>query len=236
MSPVEISEKPNVAAVLQSNALLKAISAEDLSELTRVSRLVRAEKGEVLWFNGSEVDYIGLSATGFVKMVRTNSMGNDVTIELFGPGHLFGLMGAITGTGCPLTARAISDLWYLRIPKSAILDIYGHSIALKDVLIRKSALRLHGTVELMARLSSGKVEERIAAILLIVAESYAQTDSYGIRLMCPLTRQEICEMAGTTVESTIRVMSRWQKEGIVATDRQQIVILDEKRLNNILVS
>ena len=229
-------EKPNPIVVLQSNALLKAISSESIEELSRVSRPVRAEKGEILWFNGSQVDYVGLSATGFVKMVRTNSTGTDVTIELFGPGHIFGLMGAITGTGCPLTARAISDLWYLRIPKSAILDIYGNSIALKDALIRKSAMRLHGAVELMARLSSGKVEERIAAILFIVAETYAEKDSAGIRLKCPLTRQEISEMAGTTVESTIRVMSRWQKEGFVTTDRQQIIIRDEKRLNDILVS
>ncbi|MDR3690771.1 MAG: Crp/Fnr family transcriptional regulator [Fimbriimonas sp.] len=234
MALLEVHEKPRPMEVLQSNTLLNALTASDMGALAGASRLAHVERGEMLWFKGADVDFVGLSSDGWIKMVRTSPSGTDVTIELFGPGHIFGLMGAITGTGCPLTAVAVSDLWYLRIPKEVMLDIYGSSIALKDRLIRKAALRLHGAVDLMARMSSGRVDQRIAAILFILAESYAVKDLLGIRLQCPLTRQEISEMAGTTVESTIRVMSRWQKDGIVSTDRQQIVILDETRLNRIL--
>lgn len=220
--------------ILRLNALFGALKPDEMDHLAAVSRVVRAERGEVLWFQGADVDFVSLSFDGFVKMVRTSALGADVTIELFGPGHVFGLMGAITGAGCPLTAIAVSDLWYLRIPKQAVLDIYGKNVDLKDRLIRKAALRLHGAVDLMARMSSGRVDQRIAAILFILAESYAVKDPLGIRLQCPLTRQEIGEMAGTTVESTIRVMSRWQKQGLVTTDRQHVVILDDLKLTQIL--
>jgi len=234
MHPVPSVDKPKAINVLRSNAILKLLSEADLERLASSCRVVRAEKGEVLWFKGADVDFMGLAADGWVKMVRTSSIGNDTTIELFGPGHLFGLMGAITGTGCPLTACAIHDLWYVRIPKQMMLELYGQSIVMKDYLIRKAAVRLHGAVELMARLSSGTVEQRIAAILFILVESYAVKEPDGILLQCPLTRQEISEMAGTTVESTIRAMSRWQKEGIISTERQQILITDEARLARIL--
>ena len=89
-------------------------------------------------------------------------------------------------------------------------------------------------VDLMARMSSGKVEQRIAAILFILAESYGTRDASSLRLEVPLTRQDISEMAGTTVESTIRTMSRWQKEGLIVTDRQYVTISDEAALTEIL--
>lgn len=229
-----MTTKPTASAVLNSSSLLNALSHEELERLASVTRVARAERGELLWPSGAEVDFFGICASGFVKMVRSGADGTDVTLELMGPGQIFGLMGTITGTGCPLTAVAVTDAWYGRILKSTFLDIYEHSSALKDRLVRKSALRLHGMVDLMARMSSGRVEERIAAILFILAESYGLQEAEGTRLAVPLTRQDISEMAGTTVESTIRTMSRWQKEGLIATDRQFVTITNADALGAIL--
>lgn len=86
----------------------------------------------------------------------------------------------------------------------------------------------------MAKMTSGRVDERIAAILFLLAESYGERCPEGTRLQVPLTRQEISEMAGTTVESTIRVLSRWQKEGLVSTDRQYITLRDTHRMSQVL--
>jgi CRP/FNR family transcriptional regulator, nitrogen oxide reductase regulator len=229
------SERPRALAVLQSNTLLNALTYEQIEGLAKVCRPVYAERGEMIWWSGADVDFFGLAADGFVKMVRSCPNGNDVTMELFGPGQIFGMMGTITRTGCPLSSYSVTNLWYLRIPKKAFLDIYEQNIPLKDRLLRKTALRLHAAVNLMAHMSSGRVEERIAAILFILSESYGHKDPLGgIRLDVPLTRQEISDMAGTTVESTIRVMSRWQKEGIVSTERQHVVIQNTERLARIL--
>ncbi|MGV3614167.1 MAG: Crp/Fnr family transcriptional regulator [Fimbriimonas sp.] len=229
-----VLEKPSVRATLQANSLLNALSPEELERLGSSCRLVRASRGEVIWSNGATADFFGLSADGFVKMVRSCPSGVDVALELMGPGQIFGLMGTLTGAGCPLTAMAVTDLWYLRVPKQAFLDIYEKSVPLKDQLVRKTALRLHGFVDFMARLSNGRVEERIAAILFILAESYGHREPGRLSLRVPLTRQEIGEMAGTTVESTIRTMSRWQKEGLIETEHQFVTILDERRLNAVM--
>jgi len=234
MSVEEAIQRPRAMTVLQSNALFSVLTSPEMDSLASVARLVRAERGELIWFHGSEVDYVGLCADGWIKMVRSSPTGVDATIELFGPGQIFGLLGAVSGCGCPLSAYAVTDLWYLRIPKKTVLDVYEGNVPLKDRLIRKASMRLYGAIDLAARMSSGRVDERIAAILFLLSESYGVKDPTGIRLQVPLTRQEIGEMAGTTVESTIRVMSRWQKDGIVETDHQHIVILDELRLSKIL--
>lgn len=228
------TEKPTVQSLLQSSTLLNAITAEEMESLINTSRVVHAERGEVIWMTGDQVDFFGLSGTGFIKMVRGNSDGSDVAVELMGPGQIFGMMGTIAMSGCPLTAIAVTDLWYARIPKRPFLDIYEKNTVLKDRLVRRMTVRLHGAMDLMARMSSGRVDERIAAILFILGDSYGERKGNRMTLQVPLTRQEIAEMAGTTVESCIRIMSRWQKAGLVHTEKHIVTILDEKRLNQIL--
>jgi CRP/FNR family transcriptional regulator, nitrogen oxide reductase regulator len=231
---VDRSSKPLVQSVLHSSTLLNACASADVDALASASRVVHADKGEVIWLSGDSVDFFGLAGSGFVKMVKGAPSGADVTVELMGPGQIFGMMGTIASTGCPLTAMAVTDLWYARIPKRMFLEIYERSPALKDRLIRRMTTRLHGAMDLMAKMSSGRVEERIAAILFVLSDSYGERHGNQLTLAVPLTRQDIAEMAGTTVESCIRTMSRWQKEGLVATDRQHITVLDEARLAHVL--
>jgi CRP-like cAMP-binding protein len=226
--------KPSVQSLLQSSTLLNALTPDELESLAGLSRVVHVDRGEIIWMTGDQVDYFGLAGTGFVKMVRGNADGTDVAVELMGPGQIFGMMGTISMGGCPLTAIAVTDMWYLRIPKRPFLDIYESNVRLKDILVRRMTLRLHGAMDLMARMSSGRVDERIAAILFILADSYGERKGKAMTLRVPLTRQEIAEMAGTTVESCIRVMSRWQKADLVSTEKHFITILDEQRLTRIL--
>ena len=207
--------------VLQSSTLLNALSQEEKLELSRHCSQARASRGEVIWLNGDEVDYFGLLGHGFVKMVKGSYLGTDATLEIIGPGQIFGLLGAIEGTGCPLTAISVTDSLYLKILKSVFLPIYEKNFALKDRLIRRTSMRLHSKHDLIAQLSSGTVEQRVAAILLLL----------GLQLDVPLTRQDISEMAGTTVESTIRTMSKWQKEGIIETEKHYVTIKDKKAFN-----
>lgn len=206
------------------------LNALPLDELAPVCRVVEAVRGETIWSHGAQVDFFGAVDLGFVKMVRSSSEGQTVTAELMGPGQAFGMSGTVVGTGCPLSAIAVTTLRYARIPKAAFLEHYRESVATKESLLMRTVTRLHATTGLMARLASGSVERRIAAILETLAESYGRRENGLLRLTVPLTRQEIADMAGTTVESAIRVFSRWQKEGLVATDRRSIILLRPETL------
>lgn len=231
---METNERPSVVQSLEASPLLRCLTPEQKRTLAETCRVVHADRGEVIWLCGSEVDYFGLVASGFVKMVRTTGDGSDVTLELMGPGQIFGMLGTIERTGCPLSAVAVTNTWYVRIPKYAFLPLYEDCAPLKDGLIRLSATRLHTQNDLRARLSKGRVEERIAAILFMLADSYGERKGNTLRLRVPLTRQDIAEMAGTTVETTIRTLSRWQKLGYLRTRSHFIAILDEAALNDFL--
>jgi len=221
--------------VLASSTLLGSLSPEQMDHLLVRSRMAQAARGEVIWMDGSEIPYFGVVGTGFVKMVRSSAAGQELTAEIMGPGQSFGILGAIEGTGCPLSARAVSNLWYLRVSKADFLEMYGQNVPLRDHLIRRTTLRLRGAIDMMSRMASGRVEHRIAAVLIQLAESYGVEEPDGsMRLEVPLSRQDLAELAGTTVETTIRITSRWTKQGVLKAQYRSLTIQNLGRLLEIL--
>lgn len=223
-----------VLEALEMSSLLNALRPDQKASLAASAIPAQASKGEVIWLGGTNQDYFGLVRSGFVKMVRADTGGTETVLELMGPGQIFGMLGLIEGSGCPLSAVAVTDVSYLKIPKRALLPIYEQSMALKEQLIRRITTRLHNTHEILAHMTRGRVEERIASILLLLAQSYGERINDTIELQVPLTRQDISDMAGTTVETTIRILSRWQKEKILSTSKHYITILDEHALESFL--
>jgi len=228
-------ERPSKAAVINSCTLLNSLEEEALRRLTEVSHMAYAERGEPIWMAGAKAEFMAVVGVGFVKMTKSTPQGTEMAVELLGPSQAFGLMAAIEGRDFPLTAIAVTNTWYLKLPTREIQPIYARSSLLKDQVIRHIGPRLRKAHDMMSRLGSGKVEERIAAVLFILADSYGHETSDGVELDVPLTRADISEMAGTTTETAIRVLSRWQKDGIVATDRQMITILDQDALSDVLL-
>lgn len=232
----EVPEKPSLMAIIQSCSALNALSEQERLDLAKKSFIAYAERGEAIWLAGSPCEFFAIAGTGFVKMTRTTPQGSEVAVELLGPGQCFGLLAALEGRAFPLSAIGVTNCWYLKVPVRVLKELYNANAQLRDQMLRTLAPRLIRAHEMMARMSSGKVEQRIAAVLLLLGESYGRTGKLGgIRLSVPLTRQDVAEMAGTTVETCIRVMSKWQKSEIVTTDHQVITIRKVEELNAALL-
>jgi CRP-like cAMP-binding protein len=74
------------------------------------------------------------------------------------------------------------------------------------------------------------VEQRVAAALLRMANQSGRKTGDGIEIAFPITRQNISEMTGTTVHTVSRLLSAWQKDGMVKSTRKHIVVTDPHRL------
>lgn len=231
-----ITEKPSIDSVIGACSILNALTESERLRLSEQSFMAYAERGEIIWLAGSTSQNIDVVGSGFVKMTRSTPQGTEVAIELLGPGQCFGLLVAIEGREYPLSAIAVTNTWYLKIPTRQFMEIYNANASLRDHILRGLAPRLRKAHDMMARMSTGRVEQRLAAVLLILMDSYGEPLALGTRIAVPLTRQDLAEMAGTTVETSIRVMSKLQKEGILATDKQMITVLDSASLTESLLT
>jgi CRP/FNR family transcriptional regulator len=85
------------------------------------------------------------------------------------------------------------------------------------------------------QLSIGQVEQRIARLVLRLAER-AGTDrpGQGIWIPVPLTRQDLADLCGTTVETAIRVVSKMRRSGLMRATPSGILVMDRAGLTQVM--
>ena len=114
----------------------------------------------------------------------------------------------------------------LRVPK---IDFY-RLLKTRPSLVRGLLMALtHRLVQLTSRVADrtgGRVETRFARWFLQLSADVGQPTDSGVFVPMPLSRQELADLLGTTVETAIRIMSRWGKQGLVATRKEGFVISD----------
>jgi CRP/FNR family transcriptional regulator len=229
-----IPNRPANEAVIEACSVLNPLDPSLKESFSSQSYMAYAERGETIFMAGASSEFVAVVGAGFVKMTRSAANGQEITMELLGPGQCFGLLVAIEGRSFPLNAVAVTNCWYLKIPTRVFTEAYQSSGPLKDTIVRYIGPRLRKAHDMMTRLSSGRVEERIAAVLFILSDSYGTRTADGLRLDVPLTRQDIAEMAGTTVETTIRILSKWQKDGMLSTEKHFITLIGDNARTGIL--
>lgn len=227
-------ERPALLPVLSSCSLLNALSDEERGKLAQSSAMAFAERGEFIWVAGAPAHTIAIVGKGFIKMSRATAQGTEIAVELLGPGQCLGLLVAIEGREYPLSAVAVTNTWYLKLPTAAFMKVYACNASLRDHILRGLAPRLRKAHDMMIRMSTGRIEERLAAVLLILADNYGEDTPDGRRINVPLTRQDLAEMAGTTVETTIRIMSKMQKSETISTDKHVITLINSDALSAML--
>lgn len=216
--------------------LFEDLSPEELRESANYIQVKKYPKGEYIFFEEEAEPGIFILVEGLVKIIKETSDGRSVIVRLVFPGEVFGWIE--WGKSVPkfkYTAMAAlpSTLLYISNKDFINLAIKYPAIAIK--LTCDATHNLLQTYEVLKSIASGKVEERIAKLLLELAEKAGEKKNGKIVIKLPLTRQDIAEMTGTTVETTIRIMSRWKKQGIINTERGYIEILKKEELEKLLL-
>ena len=182
---------------------------------------------------GYPAHWFCLVKTGHVKIVRHARTGRDVVLELLGAGEMFGGVAVIERRPYPASAQATEPSAIVKIPQAAIVALAGR----EPSIIREIALmigrRLRGAHDSVTSLAADPVEARLAAALVRLADREGRRSAAGITLSFPLTRQSLADMTGTTVETTIRIVSRWLKDRVVVEAGGHLVLRDVDTLRSL---
>jgi len=214
--------------------LFSSLTDDDIDKTAECLKEEVFDKGEYIFMEGDPAEWLYIVKSGEVRIMKHSASGKDIILDLSSPCEIFGGVAVFDRKPYPASAQAMEpQTTVLKLPRnwlSTLIDRYP-AMASEAVIYLGSKLRDAHTM--MKNLAVEKVERRIASILLKLAEKGGEKDEKGITLTMHLTRQDIAEMAGTTVETTIRVMSRLRKEGILKSIEGKIVILNPERLAEI---
>src|SRR5689334_11292477 len=213
-----------LADFLRSCPVFAALPAEEIVTLSTAAREHRYPARAYVFSEGGAPAAFWLVRSGRVKILRQSRAGDDVVLEIVGPGEPFGGVAVLEGRAYPATAQALEPAVVVRIAPEAIVALAQRHPVLVRQMMMLLGRRLRGAHDSVTSLASDPVEARLAARLLRLAESEATRDARGLVLPFRLTPRTLAEMSGTTVESTIRVVRRWLAQGIVSEEHDQLVV------------
>ena len=182
---------------------------------------------------GDPAESLCIVKSGRVRIVRHSKAGKDVILELLGPGEIFGGVAVIENRPYPASAQAVEASVILKISAQALIAVSDRHPSVIRELALMIGRRLRTAHDSVKSLAVDPVEARLAATLLRLAQRDGQREKRGLALPFHLTRQSLADMCGTTVETTIRVISRWTRDGLVLDDDARLIVADVERLRAI---
>ncbi len=210
---------------LKQADLFRNMTSKDRQRLAAVSQERRFSKGETVFHEGRLSDSIWLVLEGRVHLLHYLAAGRVQTTCVMAPRETFCCLPALDRGVYPATAVAATSSRLLQIPTGVF-----HGMMEKSPTLLKETLCLFCNrlrqVEAKGCLAQDPVEQRIAQVLLTLQKKFGNT--------IPLMRQEIAEVAGTTVETAIRMLSRFEKAGWIRSARGKLEILQPGRLQRVL--
>lgn len=219
--------------MIRPKAVCGALSDDEVGRLQRISHHRRLTAGAVLFPGDREPDWFAIVMSGVVKLVKTQADGRQQIVGLQFPGAFLGQPGANPSS---LIVEAATDLELCCFSKAPFESVVRDHRELEQSLLRRTFDELDAARQWMFVLGRKTAEEKVASLILIMAENAATlecpTDGIAqparmIKFELPLSRTEMAEYLGLTIETVSRQMKSYKSQGLIATERTRVIhVLD----------
>ena len=206
----------------------------DLKALSANVTEARYEKGQNIFDEGDPANYFHVLTRGAVKCVKSSQGGKEAVLKILLPGDLFCCEAAVfDGKPHPGCAQPMGPVTVLKIPKQAYLTLLKTNPAAAIEVIKYLGGRLNEAQETSKTFALERADQRIASLLVKLAERTGRPSVEGIVLTLKINRQDIADMAGLAVETTIRTISKLTRKRLIAKAGRSLVIRDLKGLKSL---
>lgn len=210
--------------VLRAYPSFKPVPREDLLALG-ATRLERA-RGERFFQQDDPADAVYGIVSGRIRVVKQSPNGREVCLELLSVGELVAALAVLRNIPLPASGIAAEPTAVLRIPAERFRWLIQRHPWLSTRILDVVTQRLLDASESRLSLATEPVETRLAQTLLRLADKYAEERGEQLVFATSLTRQQLADLAGTTVETTIRILSKWTRMGMITSCSSRITVND----------
>lgn len=217
--------------LLRRIALFRRLSQPARARVAKAAHIRLYDRGELIFSEGDAGDVFIAIITGRVKVFKSTPAGKEIILEIFGAGDPLGAVAVYEGAPFPASALTLEPTQCLRIDQAAFYRLLEDDPSLVRGLLSGLTIRLAELTRRLAELSGARVEARFARLFLKLCDQIGKPDRRGVFVAMPLSRQELADLTGTTIETAIRIMSRWQKDDVLHTEKDGFVVIDRSALD-----
>lgn len=189
------------------------------------------QRGTMIFHRDQAGDALYIVGEGHVRIFLPGEDGTELTVDLAGPGDVFGELALLDGGSRSASAEAVEDVVLYTLTREAFLRAVETTPGLAVKLIELLGARLRHATVYAESLAFLDVQARLARLLLDLAGRHAgRRDGPAVEIDVDLTQAELASMVGATRERVNRALGALRAQGLVALRGRRIVLLDPSRL------
>ncbi len=211
-------------AALRHVALFANLSDAELDLVAARVREKRIERGAFFFHQGEPAENFHILKSGQVRIFQTTPEGTQVLMHFIQSGQMFGAIAAFGVKEYPASAQGDepSSAWVWNA--NTMRELVAEIPALALNALEHTAQIIQQLQERVRELQTERVERRVARALLRLARQSGKRIAEGVLIDHPLSRQDLAEMTGTNLYSVSRILSAWEKQGLVSSGRERIIL------------
>lgn len=206
------------------------------NELDKLDQIIQrkrpSHKGDHLFEAGKPLKALYAVRTGSFKTYTLSEQGEEQITGFHLPGDVIGF-DAIGDQAHPSYAQALETAMVCEIPFDNLDQLLDHVPKLRQQLMRLMSQDIHGDQQMMLLLNRKTAEEKLAAFLMNLAQRFGNRGFSRKEFRLTMTRGEIGNYLGLTVETISRLLGRFHKDELIHVDGKLIAITNMDELNKI---
>jgi len=209
---------------------LQTKEVERLDEIIQRGRPLQRDNH--IYNAGEEFRSVYAVRSGSVKSYTVSNDGVEQVTGFHLPGEIFGMDGIgqhrYTNSAVAMETSAVCEIPFNRLQELsiAIPSLQRHFFQLMSMEITNDQ-------NLITLLSKNSAEERVATLLLSISNRNLRRKLSPTRFRLPMSRADIGNYLGLTVETVSRVFGRFQKQGMLQVDKKEIEVLELDKLRQL---
>lgn len=167
---------------------------------------------------------------GYVRVYALSGQGKELTLIIHKPGEIFPLLTALSPSVFPYWIETTTSADIVSIPIDVFNSFIEENPDTMKHMSKELLGRLYRMFQRMEYLAFGSAEEKVASMLLILADRFGEKNGQQIDFNLPLTQKEIANLVGITREKTSSTISTYIKKGYLIYKGKHIIIKDKAGL------
>lgn len=219
--------------MIENIELFQNLAEPTLDRLRQQIRARKLAKSELLFSAGDPSDTMYLVQRGRIRIWTVSAAGAEVTLNVLGPGTVFGEIGLLDGSERTAGASALDAVDLLAISRSSFDSALERDPQLARNVISFLCERLRWVSARMEDSALRSAPERLSRMLVHLVQDYGVETPEGMQLSINLTQGELARWTHMSRESLNKILNRWSDEGLLVQSRGKITVQDQERLEEI---
>jgi CRP/FNR family cyclic AMP-dependent transcriptional regulator len=215
---------------LRNVSIFEELPERDLEKIAKLGTRKKFSKGNIILMEDEIGSALFIIIDGKVKVSRLDETGREAVLSILGPGEVFGEMSLLDGMKRSATCSALTDTEVLIIYRDDFLNLLQKYPQIAISLLKEMAQRLRKADLQIKSLSLKDAEGRVGCVLILLADDLGKMYKGQVVVEEIPTQQDLANMAGTSRETVSRVMTKFEKQGLIKVEGRKLIILEYEKM------